>query len=162
MVAKNFGGGADLSIETICLHGTALAIESAGILLRGPSGAGKSDLALRMIDSGRAILVSDDQTVLHLSAAQLVMTAPASIRGRVEVRGVGIVSVETVPQAPLKMIVDLVHPDRIERLPEARTETVLGHPVPVLALSPFEASAPAKIRTALRHLTEIVDAEAAE
>lgn len=151
-----------MSIESICIHGTALATDDGGIVLRGPSGAGKSDLALRMIDSGRAMLVSDDQTDLHVSAGQVVMTAPASIRGQMEVRGVGIVTVESVPQAPLKMIVDLVPPDRIDRLPEARTEAVLGYAVPVLALTPFEISAPAKIKTALRHLTEIADAEAAE
>jgi hypothetical protein len=34
-------------------------------------------------------------------------------------------------------------------LPEQRSEAVLGVPVPLLALAPFEASAPAKLRLAL-------------
>ncbi|MEC8006219.1 MAG: serine/threonine protein kinase, partial [Pseudomonadota bacterium] len=45
------------------VHGTCVAIDGAGVLLRGPSGSGKSDLALRLIDGG-ATLVGDDQLEL--------------------------------------------------------------------------------------------------
>jgi len=47
------------------------------------------------------------------------------------------------------MRTDLVPPDRIERLPDPARETLLGIDLPVVALSPFEASAPAKLRLAL-------------
>ena len=36
----------------IRVHGTSVALDGDGILLRGPSGSGKSDLALRLIDEG--------------------------------------------------------------------------------------------------------------
>ena len=66
-----------------------------GVLLRGPSGAGKSDLALRLIDRGWC-LVADDQTELKRVENALIATAPATIAGRMEVRGLGLV---TMPSA---------------------------------------------------------------
>lgn len=154
--------GAGLSDNFLRVHGTAIAVDGAGVLLRGPSGAGKSDLALRLIDNGRTALVADDQTEIRLRGGDLVMTAPPALQGLLEVRGVGIVAVDTLPASPLRLIVDLVAPDRIERLPNYRTETVLGQPVPAVSLSPFETSAPAKLRAAVRHLVQTGMAEAAE
>jgi len=157
-----FWRGAELLAETIRVHGTAIVIDGDGVLLRGPSGSGKSDLALRLIDSGTAILVTDDQTEIHVQGGALMMTAPTAIAGQMEVRGIGIIPVQTVPSAPLRLILDLVKPEQIDRLPEPKTETVLGHEVPVLALTPFEASAPAKVRAALQCLSIAYHAEAAE
>jgi HPr kinase/phosphorylase len=132
----------------IRVHGTAVAIEGEGVLLRGPSGSGKSDLALRLIDAG-ARLVADDQTELTPAAHGLVARAPAAIAGQMEVRGIGILRVPTVSSAPLRLVVDLVTPERVERLPEPRFCEYLQCSLPLLALAPFEASAAAKIRLAL-------------
>jgi len=162
MVAMKFWRGIKLNDNTIRLHGTGLSIDGDGVLFRGPSGAGKSDLALRMIDSGAAVLVSDDQTDVFRRNGGLFMKAPASIEGLLEIRAVGIVPVDTASNAPLRLIVDLVRPEQLDRLPEPKTETILDYAVPVVALTPFEASAPAKVRAALRHLTDISRAEAAE
>ncbi len=133
----------------IRVHGTSVALGDEGILLRGPSGCGKSDLALRLIDQGGR-LVADDQTELHLDGDEIAMTAPAVIAGRIEVRGLGIVSVPSRASAPLRLVVDLVPPAEIERMPEAATCEILGHAIKRVALAPFEASAPAKLRLALR------------
>lgn len=46
------------------LHGTAVAIEGQGVLLRGPAGAGKSDLAWRLIEAG-AVLIADDLVEIY-------------------------------------------------------------------------------------------------
>ena len=119
-----------------------------GILLRGASGAGKSDLALRMIDQG-ALLVADDQCALVRQGARLIASAPAAIAGALEVRGVGLLNVPSLAEVPLALIVDLVAADEVDRLPEAATEEILGIAVPRLALDPFAASAPAKLRLAL-------------
>lgn len=132
----------------IRVHGTSVALEGDGILLRGPPGSGKSDLALRLIEAG-ARLVADDQTELARAGDTLTMTAPAAIAGRLEVRGVGILRVPSVAAAPLRLVVDLVAPERIERLPEPEFCELLGRAVPLLLLAPFEASAPAKLRLAL-------------
>lgn len=121
------------------------------MLLRGPSGAGKSDLALRLIEAG-ARLVADDQTELSREGKAVFATSPARIAGLIEARGLGIVKLgrsQVLRRAAVALLVDLVHPDRIERMPEPRHEGLLGVGLPVLPLAPFEASAPAKLRLAL-------------
>jgi HPr kinase/phosphorylase len=132
----------------IRVHGTSIALGGDGILLRGPSGSGKSDLALRLIDTG-ACLVADDQTELFRVGDRIEMRAPAAIAEQIEVRGVGILRVPSVASAPLRLVVDLVAPEVIERLPEPRSCVLLNRSFPCLSLAPFEASAPAKLRLAL-------------
>ena len=136
----------------LCVHGTSLALGRDGILLRGPSGSGKSDLALRLIDSG-ATLVADDQTELRRRNGRLEMRAPATLEGLIEVRGVGIVRLPSVQDVPLRLVVDLVRPDAVERLPEPRFVALDGVSVPLLELAPFETSAAAKLRVALAMLS---------
>jgi HPr kinase/phosphorylase len=133
----------------IRVHGTSVALGGDGILLRGPSGSGKSDLALRLVDAG-ALLVADDQTELALVGDGVLMMAPAVIAGRIEVRGLGILRVPSAPSALLRLVVTLVAPQQIERLPEPQRCELLGRSVPLLALAPFEASAPMKLKLALR------------
>ena len=133
----------------ILVHATAIAIDGRAVLLRGPSGAGKSDLALRLIDAG-ARLVADDQVELRRAGGRVLVRAPAAIAGLMEIRGVGILQLEPLREAALAMCVDLVPSAEVERLPEIRCEDVLGLAVPSIAISPFEASAAAKLRFALR------------
>lgn len=131
----------------LLVHGTAVAIDGGAVLLRGPSGAGKSDLALRLIDGG-ARLVADDQVLLRRAGRQVLARAPASIAGLIEARGLGILRVEPLAEVPLVLIADLVPSGDIERLPEARVETVLGIALPLISVAPFEPSATAKLRFA--------------
>ena len=133
------------------VHATCIAIDGRGILLRGPSGSGKSDLALRLIDEG-ALLVSDDQVILTEADGGLTASAPATIAGRMEVRGIGIVSMPHLPQVGLTLVVDLVAAAKIERMPEAACCRLGGVDLPAIALAPFEPSAPAKLRLAVRRL----------
>ena len=138
--------------ESLRLHATAVAIDGKAVLLRGPSGSGKSDLALRLIDAG-ARLVADDQSELRRHRDDLRVRAPATIAGLFEVRGIGILRLDTLTEAPVRLIADLVGDDRIERLPSRRTVAILGIAVPLIEIAPFEASAAAKLRLALRALT---------
>ena len=141
---------------TTFVHATCIALQARdrswrGVLLRGPSGAGKSDLALRLVEAG-ARLVADDQTALVRRGRTLVGAPPATLAGLLEVRGVGIVKLgraRLLTRARIVLLVDLVPPDRIERLPDLARETLLDVDLPVLALAPYEASAPAKLRLAL-------------
>jgi hypothetical protein len=59
-----------------------------------------------------------------------------------------------VAAAKLRLVVNLLPPAEIERMPEPRAVDFLGCKVPAVALAPFEASAPAKLRLALRGLTQ--------
>jgi serine kinase of HPr protein (carbohydrate metabolism regulator) len=131
------------------VHGTVVEIEGAGVLFRGPSGSGKSDLALRLIEGG-ATLVADDRVILSRRDGQLVATAPEIIAGRLEVRGLGIATVPSTGPSPLRLVVDMARPEEVERLPKAAETVILGVVLPVMHLAPFEASAPAKLRLALR------------
>jgi hypothetical protein len=55
-----------------------------------------------------------------------------------------------VNETPIGLAVDLVAPDRVERLPAAQSRAWLGVEVPLLALAAFESSAAAKVRLAAR------------
>ena len=135
---------ADLE-QRATVHGTAVAIGGRGVLLRGPSRCGKSDLALRLIDAG-ARLIADDQVTLRRDSDTLDASAPAAIAGKLEVRGIGIVDVDVAAHAPLSLVVDLVAPNAVERMPETLHAHYLDVAVPLIRIAPFEASAAAKVR----------------
>jgi len=132
----------------IMAHATCVAFEGKGVLLRGPSGCGKSDLALRAIAEG-ARLIADDYVELDLTDGEVVATAPQALGGMIEIRGLGLLRIEAQTRAPVALVVDLVAPETIERLPEERRCELLGSSIPWIALAPFEASAVAKVRYAL-------------
>lgn len=135
------------------VHGTAVEVEGVGVLLLGPSGSGKSDLALRLIDGG-ARLIADDRTNVVVKEGCLEASPPREIKGLLEVRGVGLLAVESLDQGRLwthlGLAIDLVAAERVERLPEPAWWECLGVTVPRLTLAPFEASAAAKVRLAVR------------
>ena len=137
--------------DSSLIHATAIAMEGDAILLRGPPGAGKSDLALRLIEDG-ARLIADDQALLRRADNHVLVRAPAAVAGLIEVRGIGILRIDFLDEAPLGLVVDLVAPTEVERIPDDRFEVVLGLPIRVIALAPFEASAVAKLRLARRAL----------
>jgi serine kinase of HPr protein (carbohydrate metabolism regulator) len=128
------------------LHATCVAIGGRALLITGESGAGKSDLALRLIDRG-AVLVSDDQVLLSASGGVLHAAAPAAIAGKIEVRGLGIMAMTHRSPMPVALQIDLTRAP--ERMPEHRTRMLCGISVPLVALDPFEASAPIKAGLAL-------------
>lgn len=134
------------------IHATCIAISGVGVVIRGPSGAGKSDLALRLIDGG-AELVSDDYCNVTVDGGRLLVTPPANIAGRIEVRGFGIVTLPFRSCATVGLVVDLMQEADIERMPEGQTCVVEGIAVPRLAVHAFAASAPAKIHIVLAALT---------
>lgn len=132
----------------VLVHATCVAVGGAGVLLRGGPGAGKSDLALRLIDGG-AELVADDQVMLRAVAGELRAEPAPRLAGLVEVRGLGIVTLPFVTDIAVALVVDLVAPEAVDRLPEPAAETLCGCRVPRLALDPWPASAAAKVRLAV-------------
>lgn len=133
------------------VHATCIDWGGKGVLLRGPSGSGKSDLALRLIDGG-ARLIADDRTDLTLRDDAVIATAPGAIAGKMEVRGLGVVTVGFLAETALVLVADLVDPGDIERMPEPAMVELLGRSVALVRLAAFEASAPAKVRAALNSL----------
>jgi serine kinase of HPr protein (carbohydrate metabolism regulator) len=128
-------------------HATSVAIGGDAVLITGASGSGKSDLALRLIDRG-AKLVSDDYTVLQRRSDCLWATPAPNIIGKLEVRGLGIVDEPFLPEARVRLIIALT--DMINRFPLEDQHEILGSRVPIVTLSPFEASVPIKVERALQ------------
>jgi serine kinase of HPr protein (carbohydrate metabolism regulator) len=135
-----------LSSETV--HASAVAIDGRAVLIGGRSGTGKSDLALRLIDRG-ARLISDDYTHIRRVRDQAIAGAPATIAGKIEVRGVGLIELEPAADVPVALFIDL---DREpERLPDMGERRMLaGVSVPTIGLAGHESSAPLKVEAALR------------
>jgi len=133
------------------IHASCIAIGARGVLLLGKSGAGKSDLALRLIDDG-ARLVADDRAILFVARGALHARAPESIKGLLEIRGLGIAAIPVRPNAKIALVVRLGREGA--RLPatslyHAPAPLRAAKPVPQIALDARFASTPAKIRAAL-------------
>ena len=125
-----------LSSETT--HASTVAVDGRAVLISGPSGSGKSDLALRLLDRGFT-LVSDDQTIVRREGNRLIASAPPTIKGKLEIRGVGIVEMETVTDVPVALYVELT--SEIVRLPDDRRERpVLGVNLPLISVDAQTAS----------------------
>jgi serine kinase of HPr protein (carbohydrate metabolism regulator) len=152
-------GGDTGGHSRVIVHGTTIAVAGRAALLRGPSGSGKSDLALRVValpplapSGAGAELVADDRTCVARMGDDLHVTAPETIAGAIEVRGVGIVRLPACPTARLALVVDLVPAGTaVDRMPEALSASWFGVTVPRIVLHPFEASAAVKVVLALRH-----------
>lgn len=137
--------GPRLSAETV--HASSVASDGRAVLITGPSGAGKSDLALRLLDRGFT-LVSDDQTIVRKDGDRLIASAPPNIAGKLEVRGIGIMDMETVGDLPVALLVELT--SEITRLPDdARERPILGVRLPLITIDAMTASAPSKVALAL-------------
>ncbi|MCB1506917.1 MAG: HPr kinase/phosphatase C-terminal domain-containing protein [Hyphomicrobiaceae bacterium] len=140
-------------------HATVVARAGAGVLIQGASGAGKSDLALRLIATPLTglhphtfSLVADDQVLLSRADNGVMAHAPDTIAGRLEVRGLGIVSLPALQAIRIELIVGLAAAHEIERMPKTGRAEILGVKIPMIRLYPFEPSAPAKVALALNRV----------
>ena len=130
-------------------QGTCIAFGEEAVLFRGPSGSGKSDLALRCIEKG-ADLISDDQTILCKKNKKIIATAPRTIAGKLEVRGLGIVDFPYRENASLVLVLDLINEGAVERLPKIDFVDYFDIKIPNLRILSFESSAVEKVSLALR------------
>jgi serine kinase of HPr protein (carbohydrate metabolism regulator) len=137
--------GPRISGETV--HASTVAMDGRAVVIMGPSGAGKSDLVLRLLDRGFT-LVSDDQTLVKRDGERLIASAPPNIAGKLEIRGIGIVDMETVSDMPVALLVELT--SEIQRLPDdSRERPILGVHLPLISIDAMTASAASKVGLAL-------------
>ncbi len=117
--------------EQVCIiHASCVTFQNSAVLVIGPSGSGKSALALQLMAHG-AVLISDDRTSVRRCERALIATAPPSIKGLIEARGVGVLTADTCEAAFVRLVVDLAHEEQ-ERLPPMRRYNLLGETVPLL------------------------------
>lgn len=130
------------------LHASCVVVGEAGLVIRGASGSGKSSLARQIVREGErgglfARLVCDDRVRLESRNGRVVASPVAAIAGRIEVRGMGLVTVPFERAAIVRWVVDLSEDP--PRLPEPAEATVplCGVPVPRLqaAIEPGLAEA---------------------
>ncbi|MCB1535958.1 MAG: aldolase [Rhodoblastus sp.] len=134
------------------IHGVAVAIGGAGVLLRGRSAAGKSRLAEELAEGARrrgwfGRLVADDRVQVVACGDRLVLSPHHAIAGRIERRGQGIFEVDHEAAVVLRLVVDLVdrdraldHPARMPG-PEDQVTWIEGVATPRLALAIGEPGA---------------------
>lgn len=127
--------------EEILIHGSAVAWNGHAVLILGPSGAGKSTLALSLMGMGAA-LVSDDQVAIRREEVALIADAPATLRGQIEARHVGLLSAEPAGPTPLMLAVDLSQAEEF-RLPPNRALELAGIALPLVLASSTTHLAPA-------------------
>ncbi|URK86631.1 HPr kinase/phosphorylase [Rhizobium sp. RCAM05350] len=111
-----------MTSPAVNVHATAVVLGSLGFLFVGPSGTGKTMTALSCLAAARncglfAALVADDQVVISVCNDRIIARRPASIAGLAEVRGAGIVAVETIPAAVIDFAIQPVKPPCEPRLP---------------------------------------------
>lgn len=144
---------ASADFASMNVHGTAISVGGVAVLLRGASGTGKSDLALRTLVlppgplvRAQPMLVADDRVDIGRDGDRIMLACPAPLRGKLEVRGIGVVPVPFTPSAVLALVADLVALEAVERFPESiEPATILGIAIPRLQIAPFEPSAPIKL-----------------
>jgi len=112
------------------LHGTAVSRNGHAALLLGRPGAGKSHLALQLLAYG-ADLVADDAVELTRSSDKIILSCAPNIKGMIEARGVGLLTVNSVDKATLAIVVDL---DKTAdtRLPALEMHSILGEHFPLI------------------------------
>lgn len=142
------------------IHACAVLYEGRGVLVRGASGSGKSRLVLDLLDDATsrghdAALIADDRVALQASHGRLVARTPATIAGRIELRGLGIVTMPHETAAVIALVVDIEEtlPPRMPEI-EARFAEVGGLHLPCLRLWRDDRRAVLRVRNALRALCE--------
>jgi hypothetical protein len=142
-------------MKTANIHASCAMIGRFGVLILGESGTGKSDLLLGLMDEGGK-LVADDRTELYAAKGRLLARAPKSIAGLIEVRGLGIVAQPFAKSAVLALAVRLGTPERLPEPAFFQPPEGLGrtNAIPLIVLDGTAASAPARLRLALKAVTK--------
>lgn len=111
-------------MSTPAVHADCVLLGTRAVLIRGNAGSGKSSLSDTLIEAARlrghlGLLVADDYVHLTNAGGRLLGRVPETIRGKMEIRGVGLVEADYMPVAHITLVVDLEPLERLDRLPDA-------------------------------------------
>ncbi len=111
----------DVLAPYIHRHGVLVDVFGVGVLMVGGSSIGKSETALDLIVRGHR-LVSDDIIEIRKKGEILLGRAPEVSRGKMELRGLGIISIPELfgigsmrNEKIIDLIVNLIKPEEIEK-----------------------------------------------
>jgi serine kinase of HPr protein (carbohydrate metabolism regulator) len=113
---------------------TAVAIKGQALVIEGPPGSGKSSLALALLDRG-AVLIGDDGIALRQHATQLLASPAPATAGLIEVRNVGLFTVETAAAVPIALVLRL-DPHAPRYVEAAEQVELAGTILPLIRLFP--------------------------
>jgi HPr kinase/phosphorylase len=143
--------------QSTTVHASAVLVGARAVLIRGAAGSGKSSLAFALIQAGGnslpfTRLVGDDRVHVEAAHGRLLVRPAETLKGLIEIRGLGIRRVPFEPVAVVGLVADLGAADSKRLPPPATTVTeVAGIPLPRLAVAPGMAPLPMLI-AALRTL----------
>ncbi len=128
-------------------HGVFLAIMNTGVLITGVSGVGKSEVGLDLVQRGHQLIADDAVDIYRRDGTELIGECSATLRGHIEIRGLGIINIEKMfgPSSVLEsykvqLIIDLKDATNVEirnldRLqPSLDNVEILGIEVPCLSM----------------------------
>jgi HPr kinase/phosphorylase len=126
------------------VHGDLLDIYAIGVLILGDSGSGKSEGALELVHRGHRLVADDVVEIYRVRNEDLIGEAPEEVRGLMEVRGLGLISIEQLfgvvavrDSKPIDLVVKLVEEEDepVERLGLSQsTIEILGLRRPLLTV----------------------------
>ncbi len=127
------------------VHGVLVEVHGEGMLITGDSGIGKSETALELIKRGHRLIADDAVEILRTSRTTLEGRSPAIIQYFMELRGIGVINVQTVfgvgavkPSCPIDLVVSMELWDderTYDRLGiETQTTEILDVSVPLVTI----------------------------
>jgi HPr kinase/phosphorylase len=81
---------------TTIVHGSLVDVYGVGMLLTGKSGIGKSECALDLVERGHRLVADDAVTVTRRHGHLLIGTGNQLLRHHMEIRGIGIIDVQSI------------------------------------------------------------------
>ncbi len=86
----------DVFAATLTINADLVEVYGVGVLIRGLSGVGKSECSLGLIERGHRLISDDVVRVRYTAGGQLIGTGDPLLKHHLEVRGLGIINVQTL------------------------------------------------------------------
>ncbi len=86
----------DIFAATLTINADLVEVYGVGVLIRGLSGVGKSECSLGLIERGHRLISDDIVRVRYTAGGKLIGTGDPLLRHHLEVRGLGIINVQTL------------------------------------------------------------------
>lgn len=136
------------------VHGSAIRLQTGSVLLLGASGSGKSSLMVHFMENFGGQLIADDRVRLSVKQGVLYADPPPNLAGKLELRGLGVVTLPYVKSAALSLAVNLVARKDVPRIAEEAFFHHQGCALPQLDLHGFDRATPETILHALTLLPQ--------